>query len=88
MSMLWEHYGRGLRAAWRLGIRHALLCLGCCWALMLVMFAAGTGSLLWMLLLTAVMVAEKTTSWGARLVAPAGIAFIASGLVVSTVALW
>jgi predicted metal-binding membrane protein len=83
LSMLWEHYGHGVRAAWRVGWRHVLNCLGCCWALMLVMFATGTGSLLWMLLLTGVMVAEKTTSWGARLVAPAGIALIAGGLAVS-----
>jgi predicted metal-binding membrane protein len=87
LSMLWEHYGHGVRPAWTLGMRHTLNCLGCCWALMLVMFATGTGSLLWMLLLTGVMVAEKTTSWGARLVAPAGAALIAGGLAVSVTAL-
>lgn len=87
LSMLWQYYDRGARSAWRLGVRHALLCLGCCWALMLVMFATGTGSLAWMLLLTAVMVAEKTVSWGARIVTPTGIAFIASGLAISAVAL-
>jgi predicted metal-binding membrane protein len=87
LSMLWQHYGRGARPAWMLGIRHALNCLGCCWALMLVMFATGTGSLLWMLLLTGLMVAEKTTSWGARLVAPAGVALMAGGLAVSVTAL-
>jgi predicted metal-binding membrane protein len=88
VNMLWEHYGRGVRAAWALGTRHALTCLGCCWALMLVMFATGIGSLAWMLLLTAVMVAEKTTAWGARLVTPVGVGFIVSGLAISAVALW
>jgi predicted metal-binding membrane protein len=83
MGMMWEHYRHGMRAAWVLGVRHALLCLGCCWALMLVMFATGTGALAWMLLLTGVMVAEKTTSWGARLVAPTGVAFIASGVLIA-----
>ncbi len=87
LSLLWEHYGQGARAALALGTRHAVLCLGCCWALMLVMFATGAGSLLWMLLLTAVMVAEKTTSWGARLVTPVGVTFLATGLVISAVAL-
>jgi predicted metal-binding membrane protein len=82
LGMMWEHYRHGIRAAWGLGVRHALLCLGCCWALMLVMFATGTGALAWMLLLTGVMVAEKTTSWGARLVTPTGVGFIASGLLV------
>jgi predicted metal-binding membrane protein len=88
LGMLWQHYRRGVGGAWALGVRHALSCLGCCWALMLVMFAAGVGSLLWMLLLTAVMVAEKTTSWGARLVAPAGIALIAGGLTIAGTSLF
>lgn len=87
MGLLWEHYGRGASGAWRLGVRHAVLCLGCCWALMLVMFATGAGSLAWMLLLTAVMVAEKTASWGVRLVTPIGVTFIAAGLVISVAAL-
>ena len=39
----------GASGGWRVGLTHALNCLGCCWALMLVMFATGVGSLLWML---------------------------------------
>ncbi|NMH91303.1 DUF2182 domain-containing protein [Pseudonocardia bannensis] len=80
VGFLWQHYRRGVGSAWRLGVRHGLSCLGCCWALMLVMFGTGTGSLAWMLALTAVMVAEKTTRWGARLVAPIGLALIAAGI--------
>ena len=44
----------------------ASLCLGCCWALMLIMFGAGVGSLLWMLALTGFMIVEKTAPYGAR----------------------
>ncbi len=80
LSLLWQHYRHGVAAAVTLGTRHAVYCLGCCWALMLVMFATGAGSLLWMLMLTGVMVAEKTTTWGVRLVAPVGIALVAAGL--------
>jgi predicted metal-binding membrane protein len=80
MSLLWQHYGRGAGSTWRLGVAHALFCLGCCWALMLVMFATGVGSLAWMLGLTAVMVAEKTAPWGNRLVAPTGLGLIGAGL--------
>jgi predicted metal-binding membrane protein len=43
-----------------LGVRHGMFCLGGCWALMLVMFGVGTGSILWMTVLTGVMVIEKT----------------------------
>ena len=83
VGVVWQHYGRGAGAAWRMGLRHGLSCLGCCWALMLVMFGTGVGSLAWMLALTAVMVAEKTTRWGARLVTPVGSALLAAGLTVS-----
>lgn len=76
ISMLWQHYGRTARRAWRLGWAHALNCLGCCWALMLVMFGVGVGGLTWMLGLTAVMVTEKTTPWGRRLTAPVGVALL------------
>ena len=37
--------------ALRLGLHHGLFCVGCCWSLMLLMFAVGVGSLGWMLAL-------------------------------------
>ena len=42
---LMRNYRRGTRAAFRLGRDHGIFCLGCCWALMLVMFAAGFANL-------------------------------------------
>jgi predicted metal-binding membrane protein len=50
--------------AFRLGLHHGAYCLGCCWALMLLMFVVGTGSVGWMLALGAVMALEKNGSWG------------------------
>jgi predicted metal-binding membrane protein len=61
---LMSHYRRGAGGAFRLGLGHGLYCLGCCWALMLVMFAAGVAMLWWMAALTAVMVYEKTGRHG------------------------
>ena len=87
-SFLRQHYGRGVPAALRLGVRHGLSCVGCCWALMLVMFATGVGSLIWMAALTSVMVVEKTSRWGARLVTPVGIGLLVAGAVVSAAALF
>ncbi len=75
-AFLFAHYRRGRGAAWSIGVRHALSCVGCCWALMLVMFATGVGGLVWMLGLTAVMVAEKLAPWGRRIAAPVGIALL------------
>ena len=49
---------RGAASSWRPGLRHGADSLGCCWALMLVMFGIGVGELGWMAVLTAMMVAE------------------------------
>ena len=64
------------RQAFALGAHHGLFCVGCCWALMLLMFAVGTGSLGWMLALAAVMAVEKNVVWGRRLSAPLGVALL------------
>jgi len=73
------------REALKLGFDHGLFCVGCCWALMLLMFVVGTGSLGWMLALSAVMAAEKNLPGGRRLSVPLGIAlFAASAAVVLT----
>jgi predicted metal-binding membrane protein len=81
-AFIWQSYSRGLRAAWRLGFRHGLFCLGCCWALMLTMFAVGINSLIWMVALAGVMLIEKTAPWGRRL-APVvgGVLLVWGGLV-------
>jgi predicted metal-binding membrane protein len=81
-AFLWQHYRRGARGGWTLGVRHGVLCLGCCWALMLVMFGAGLSSLLWMLALVAFMTVEQTARYGARLVAPLGGALVLAGVAV------
>ena len=78
LSFVIEHW-RGqaqARRAFMLGAHHGLFCVGCCWALMLLMFAVGTGSLGWMLLLAAVMAIEKNFPWGHRLSTPLGVALL------------
>lgn len=80
VSFLLPRYGRGVGRAFRLGRAHGVYCLGCCWALMLVGFGAGVANLWWMAALTAVMVIEKTTTTGERVVVPVGAALIATGV--------
>lgn len=79
LSFVMQHWrGRSQgRQAFALGAHHGLFCIGCCWALMLIMFVVGTGSLGWMLLIAAVMAAEKNLPWGRRLSAPLGVALLA-----------
>jgi predicted metal-binding membrane protein len=81
-QFLRRYYRRGAGAGLRLGARHGAFCVGCCWALMLVMFAAGAASLVWMALLTALMVHEKTRPAGRRAVPVTGAALLALASVV------
>ena len=81
-QFLKRYYERGPAGGFRLGARHGLFCVGCCWALMLVMFAAGVASLVWMALLTAVMIHEKTRPTGARAVPVTGVALLGAASVV------
>ena len=64
------------RDALSIGWDHGLFCVGCCWALMLVMFVVGIGSVGWMLALAAVMAIEKNLSWGRRLRTPLGLGLL------------
>jgi predicted metal-binding membrane protein len=84
-SFLHRHYRRGARGGFSLGARHGIFCVGCCWALMLVMFAAGAANLIWMAALTALMVYEKTRPSGARAVPLTGTILLAVG---ATLLLW
>ena len=59
-----------------------MFCLGCCWALMLVGFAAGVANLWWMAALTALMVFEKTGRGGDRGVLPIGGSLILASAIV------
>jgi predicted metal-binding membrane protein len=78
LGFVMEHWrGRAERAgALTLGWRHGLFCVGCCWALMLLMFVVGAGNVGWMLALGLVMAAEKNFSRGRRLSAPLGLGLI------------
>jgi predicted metal-binding membrane protein len=84
-SFIQQHWrgGREGVEAFRLGVHHAIFCLGCCWSLMLIMFAVGVGSIAWMLALGAVMAAEKNLSWGRRLSAPVGVLLVGWGLILA-----
>lgn len=72
-SFFLRYNRKGVGAAWHLGLHHGTSCLGSCWALMLVMFGIGAGSLVSMVALTGVMVIEKTAPFGQRLSPVIGI---------------
>jgi len=80
-AFLLRYYRRGALEGFRLGLRHAMFCIGCCWALMLVMFAAGVAHLAWMGLLAVIMVVEKAVPGGRRLTLPVGLGFLGAAAV-------
>lgn len=71
----------------RMGVKQGVVCLMCCWALMLVMFAAGLMNVVWMVLLTLVMLAEKVGSRHDLVVKGTGAVLLvwAAGLAVGAV---
>jgi predicted metal-binding membrane protein len=75
-----RYYRKGVGPAWHLGLRHGRYCLGCCWALMLVMFGVGIGNLAGMAMLTGAMVIEKTVPGGKRLGPFIGIMLLLLGV--------
>jgi predicted metal-binding membrane protein len=66
------------RGVFRLGVKQGLFCLGCCWAMMLVMFAVGIMNVIWMAALGMVMTIEKIGT-GRRFTYAVGVALIAIG---------
>lgn len=66
-AFLAQHLRPGRGGAFRLGIIHGGYCLGCCWALMLLLFAAGIMNLVWIAGLAALVLIEKLAPFGARL---------------------
>jgi predicted metal-binding membrane protein len=89
LSFIVQHW-RGSneqRHAFQLGVHHGLFCLGCCWSLMLLMFAVSVGNLAWMLLLGMIMATEKNVPWGTRLSAPLGFTLLAFSVLVPLVEL-
>ena len=59
ITFLMSFWRDGLRGAWLMGVHHGVFCVGCCWALMLVMFGLGMAQLAWMLGLAMFMFVEK-----------------------------
>ncbi len=63
LGFLLGNWRDGPAGAVEMGSRHAAWCLGCCWALMAALFALGVMSIVWMALIAALIVLEKTLPW-------------------------
>jgi predicted metal-binding membrane protein len=84
LAFLAEHWQPGMRGALRLGLRHGLYCVGCCWALMLLLFVGGVMSLLWIGAITAFVLIEKLAPYSAQGGRLSGLALLLAGVWVLT----
>lgn len=86
-SFLSQNWRPGRSGAFRLGLVHGAYCLGCCWVLMLLLFAGGVMNLVWIAGLTILVLLEKLAPFGARLSTPIGVLLIAAGAAVAHTAI-
>ncbi len=74
-----RHWRDGQLGALRMGINHGAYCLGCCWALMALLFVGGAMNLVWIGGLAIVVLIEKFAPFGHRVAHVLGVAMIFGG---------
>ena len=80
LGFLMSRWRSGLAGAFRMGLEHGAVCVGCCWALMLLLFVGGVMNLVVIAALTALVAFEKLTPFGARGAKISGVLLIAAAL--------
>jgi predicted metal-binding membrane protein len=81
LGFLMSHWREGASGALAMGLRHGTYCLGCCWALMIVLFAVGVMNLMWVAALTVLVLFEKIGPAGSVVARAAGAVMVFSGIV-------
>ena len=82
LGFLMTSWRDGRLGAFRMGIGSGMYCLGCCWALMCVLFVVGVMNLVWVAALTGFVLLEKCGPAGALVTRMAGAAMLLAGIVV------
>jgi predicted metal-binding membrane protein len=77
LGFMVQRWRGGAAGAFRLGMHHGAYCLGCCWALMLILFAGGVMNLMIIIALTVWVLVEKIAPFGERTPSASGIALLA-----------
>jgi predicted metal-binding membrane protein len=80
LGFLMSRWRKGTGGAFRMGLEHGALCVGCCWALMLLLFAGGVMNLAVIAALTAFVAFEKLTPFGPQGARISGVALIVAAL--------
>ncbi|MDF1607382.1 DUF2182 domain-containing protein [Hoeflea sp. YIM 152468] len=79
LSFLMTEWRQGNSGALAMGWRHGLFCIGCCWALMGVLFVAGVMNTAWIIAIALYVLIEKTVPGSEGLTKLTGLAMIAAG---------
>jgi predicted metal-binding membrane protein len=80
LGFLTAHWRDGATGGLRMGLRHGAYCIGCCWALMLLLFASGVMNLLWVAAIAAFVLLEKLVPPRFQIRRAAGVLLIAGGI--------
>lgn len=81
IGFLLGEWRAGQCGAFVMGLRHGLLCVGCCWAMMALLFVGGVMNLAWIAALSMAVAIEKLAPGGERLASALGLGLIAAGLI-------
>jgi len=81
IDFLMSHWRGGRAGPIRMGVHHGLYCLGCCWALMAVLFAVGVMNLLWVAGLALLVLVEKMLPATVLVSRMAGAALLIAGAI-------
>ena len=79
LGFLTREWREGVRGALVMGARHGAFCVGCCWVLMALLFAAGVMNLLWVAAIAAFVLVEKAAPAGGWIGKGAGLLLVAWG---------
>jgi predicted metal-binding membrane protein len=82
LSFLMTRWRSGTVATFRLALKHALYCIGCCWALMVILVVAGMMGIWWVTGIAVVVFAEKLLPGGKRIATGVGVMLVVMGLAV------
>lgn len=80
MTFLMSEWRSGPAGAWVMGLRHGVFCVGCCWALMGVLFVVGVMNLPWVALIAVLVALEKMAPHGVMVARLNGVAMMAAGV--------
>ena len=78
-EFLSRHWRPGALGALRMGLEHGAFCVGCCWALMALLFVGGIMNVLWIAILAILVLLEKFAPHGAWLSRAIGVVLLAWG---------